>query len=719
MTHWIRYLTVCCIALGILCSSSFSTSAPLGEITALRVDHPPKLDGVLNDPVWQQAQLVGDFIQQMQKTGEPATERTEFRVIYTDRALYIGATCYDSEPDKVTAHSMARDFSIYSDDVFAVVLDTYFDHSNSFFFCTNANAALYDAQCEQDGNIVNDRWNGVWDCRSTRHSQGFTLEIEIPFSTLRFPDKPEQVWGLNIERDIQRRQEVTTWQPVLPNEFIAAASRCGKLVGLKDIKRGGDIEIKPYGVAGISELNTPTGDGQTTLTKAGVNAKFPVTSRMTVDVTINPDFAQIEDDQAVVNLTRFPLFLSERREFFLESEANFGFNTSSNNPVFYSRRIGLYQGKAVPIIGGVRLVGRTDKYTVGFLDMETDKKYGQPNTNFAVARFKRILPNGSYIGIIGTNKEQPEHFNRTFGSDAHFRFWNANRTIAYGGGGAVAFSHTNNIPNEHNACYRGYLEYPNDRLNAQVSFRRVERNYNPELGYVIRYGDALAGSLVRSWRRQNSWFYSFSVTPVSVTRIWDLDHELESENYSVTPFRVTFNDLSSLQWSVTRAYDRVDYPYPLAGSVVIPVGKFWSTTSSLNFNSNVTRTFFGGFGLEGGDFYAGEYKSYSTYGGFRVDPHFSFDCSYKLTEIDFDDGKANTIEVTSGAAYAFSTHWQTTLYSQWNNEDKNLGLNYRLHWIPSAGNDVYLAYNNRITTEDKLKSEESTVLLKAVYRFVI
>ena len=389
-------MTRCLQILGLSLFLLLAVASFAADMVAVHVDRAPKLDGLLNDPEWQNAPITSDFVQQMKNFGAPATERTDIRVIYTDRALYIAGYCYDSQPDKITAHSLARDFSIYTEDVFAVVLDTYYDHSNSFFFCTNANGALYDAQCEQDGNSVNDRWNGVWDCRASRNDKGFFVEIEIPFSTLRFPDQAEQVWGINIERDIQRNVEVTTWQLVQPNEFIAAASRCGRLVGLKNIKRGGDIEIKPYGLAGITQEYLPYGDAKTELTKAGLNAKIPVTSRMTVDLTVNPDFAQIEDDQAVINLTRFPLFLSERREFFLESEDNFGFNFSSNSPVFYSRRIGLYQGKAIPITGGVRFIGRTEKYTIGVLDMQTAAKYGQPQTNYAVARVKRNLPNGSF-----------------------------------------------------------------------------------------------------------------------------------------------------------------------------------------------------------------------------------------------------------------------------------------------------------------------------------
>jgi len=717
-----RLITPALAICGLL--SSFPSIAetvvqPDSTITALRVDRPPKLDGILDESEWQLAQVGKNFVQMMQNTGAPATEKTEFRVLYTDKALYVGVWCYDSEPDKVTAHSMARDFSIYIDDVVSVILDTYNDKSNSFFFVTNANGALYDSQCEQDGNVTNERWNGVWDCQVTRNDQGFFLEIEIPFSTLRFPDQEEQVWGINIERDIQRRWEVTMWQPVQPNEYVAAASRCGKLLGLSNIERGNDIEVKPYGLIGFTEDHPPYGTRTATLTKAGLNAKIPLSSRMTVDVTLNPDFTQIEDDQAVINITRYPLFLPERREFFLESEANLGFNLSANNAVFYSRRIGLYQGSTVPIIGGVRLVGRTDDYSIGVINMETDKTSSQDYANYSVARIKRNLPNGSYIGMIATNKEQSSQYNRAGGLDASMRFWNAPHTGIYEVGGAAAWSTTQDVSNQENGCYRIYFANVDPNNNAQFSYRRVEKNFIPKMGYVQRYGDAMSTSYTHSWRRQGSWFYSYSVTPLTYTRNWDLDGKRESENYSVSPLRFSFNDLSQIALVLTRSYDRVDYPFMPADSLVVPAGDYWATNGNLNYNTNVTQKYYGSIGIEGGQFFGGDYRQLSTNGGVRIDPHFSLDVTYKWTGLEMNAKSVEIREVSSGMQYDFNTHLQTTLYSQWNSEIKQLGLNYRLHWIPAAGNDVYLGYNIYFDTDGRFRSDEATLLLKASYRTVI
>jgi hypothetical protein len=727
------------VLIGLLCWAGPVVAFPDSTITAIRVDRAPRLDGNMSDPQWQLAEPVSHFVQREPEDNAPATEQTEVRLVYTDRALYVGAWCYDREADKISSYSLARDFNAGPEDVFLICLDTYHDHRNSYYIATNANGARFDALAFNDGASYDMHWNGVWDVRTTRDDRGFYVEMEIPFSTLRFTEDSVQVWGVNFERDVQRRREYDFWQPLPRGIEAFTVSRAGTLLGLKNIRRGNDIEFKPYGVAGW-EGKKPVGRDKlssSTLTKLGLDVKMPLTSTLTLDLTANPDFTQVEDDRAVINLTRFPYFQSENREFFLESSGTFGFNYSPGTvALFYSRNIGLRdvgygQFKSVPILGGARVVGKAGKFDVGALVMQTASQDSLPTINYSVARLKRNIFQTSYIGILATNKELTNRYNRTFGTDALFRFPNVYKTDLFEMGGAAAKSFTPELEDRQNGAYRFYAAYPNRWLEASASVRRIEKNFNPEVGYVQRYGSVFNVYSVYRFVSLGHGINSIGIKPLDITYFYDLDGRVESIRYGFQPFSITSRSGEYAQLSMNRNYDRLQWDYPVIGQVVVPAGEYWYNDYSFNLGTSASRDMYVTSTLAYSEFYYGESSEIYVEGALRPNCHLNLAMDYDWNKIRKGLDHAITNNVGCHVDYAFSTQWLTSAFFQWNDVSNRLGMNLRLHWIPSIGSDVYLAYNHRFsTTQNRMvdgmlsrthdfRFEDATILCKMTYRIVV
>lgn len=315
------------------------------------------LDGLLEEDVWDSAVHITNFTQRELNFGQSVTERTEVAIVYSKENMYIGVWCYDSDPENIIAKEMKRDFSYHLDDNFIVIFDTYRDKRNGFMFVTNPNGARADYQIFNNGSSVNASWNGVWDVRTSRTSSGWFAEIKIPLYTLKYREKDEsQIWGVNFERNIRRKREQARWQGYSRDNTIEQVNRCGSLMGLDSLRNKPFVEFKPYGIGGISTENGK----QTTVANAGGDVNYLLSPTYRLNVTFNTDFAQVESDQQQINLTRFPLYFPELREFFLEGNDYFDMGFGGNRIIpFYTRKIGLNDNReAVPIIAGARLLGK-------------------------------------------------------------------------------------------------------------------------------------------------------------------------------------------------------------------------------------------------------------------------------------------------------------------------------------------------------------------------
>ena len=427
-------------------------------VQAVRVEQPPTLDGdVLGDPAWTQAEPTSGFLQSAPDEGQPASERTEVRVVLTDDTIYFGVICYDRNPSAIIVSDSRRDSSMNDADSFQMVIDTFSDQQNGFVFGTTPAGQEYDGQVINEGGArsffgsagrggfsrgsgggFNLNWDGAWQVRTTTSDLGWSAEFAIPFRTIRYPDRESQVWGLNFQRNIRRRNETAYWAP-LPRQYnLYRVSLAGQLTDVTaPIGFTGNLQVTPYVTGEMVTRDAAPDRSPLAIGDVGADLKYSVTSGLTFDATYNTDFAQVEVDDQQINLDRFNLFFPEKRPFFLENAGVFTVNNGGSasgqvNPqteLFFSRRIGVSDtGAQIPILGGARLSGKvSDNLTVGFINMQTESIAGiAPANNFTVTRLRRDLPNRSSIGGLFVNRQatgsqaQGNDYNRTYAFDGRW-----------------------------------------------------------------------------------------------------------------------------------------------------------------------------------------------------------------------------------------------------------------------------------------------------------
>ncbi len=693
-----------------------TASAP-AAINAAYVNPSPKIDGDLSDEAWTHAQPIRHFTQCEPQQGKAATERTEVRMVYDEHALYVGVCCFDSLPEKIIANELQRDFRYDEDDNFALIFDTYHDRRNGFLFIINPNGARFDALVTDEGNGINVDWNSIWDTRASVTDSGWFAEIEIPFSTLRFSEDAEQVWGVNFERNIRHKHEQMRWQGFSRNYHITQLSQAGILQGLQNIHRGTRLEIKPYVSCGLQRGFAPFSDERAALSKTGFDLKYPVAQTLTLDATVNTDFAQVESDRAQINLTRFLLYFPEKREFFLEGAGIFNFNFGERPRLFYSRRIGIVTGEQIPIRAGVRLVGKAGGYDIGALDMQTAAKDTVPATNFAVVRVKHDVLKQSYVGVLATNKEFSGGSNRAMGADANVRFSEIFGDNNVEIGGAIAATQTPSLQGD-NLAYRFFVDYPNDFIDHFIGIRSVQRNFNPEVGFVSRHGKQLSWALRIAPRPGVSGIRRLVFKPVDVEYFWDVNNRPESAFWEWRPFGFLTESGEFFEFNIQRTFDRMNEDFNIFGNIVIPRGRYYFTSYEIQLETNASRHLAGALFYNWGNYYTGERKRFSTQAAVKIDKHLALAADYSRNDVALAGGSFRTLEIGGHVRYAFSTFINTSLFAQWNNEDEEINLNFRFHWIPKIGSDVYFVYNQLFDTGGKTRPTRATVLSKIAYRLV-
>src|SRR5215469_14617708 len=407
---------------------------------ATPVDRPPKLDGTLDDPLWQQATPITNFLQREPYEGQPPTERTEVRVLYTKRAVYFGITCFDSDPKMVVATELRRDASQHLDDYFEIVIDSAHDRRNAYVFQINPLGTQRDALIteEQETDTEDDGdsgWDGVWTSQAHIGELGWTATIEIPFSTLNFMKSNDVVWGINFKRFIRRKNEEDLWSGWRRVYGAARVSQAGQLQGINDIGSGRLFIVKPYGLLGFQHLpesvaGTGLQPGWSGLHTAGVDVKLGLRSNLVANGTVTTDFANADVDLQNFNLSPYPLFYPEKRQFFLENAGvfNFPLGGDSGDLLFFSRQIGIapVTGQEVPVNAGGKVTGSLGNFELGLMDVDTRESGPNPGANYVVGRVKRSLWAGSYIGVMGIDKTSGnpfDSFNQTSGADTRLVFW--------------------------------------------------------------------------------------------------------------------------------------------------------------------------------------------------------------------------------------------------------------------------------------------------------
>ncbi len=673
----------------------------------------PKIDGRLDDEAWQLAPASGGFVQREPRPGAPSTERTEFRILYDDRRIYFAVWAFDSNAKGIIASEMKRDSGLTKGDRIAIVIDTFFDRRNGFYFATNPLGAKKDAQYTDNSRIRNNDWNAVWECRTSIDDQGWYVEIAIPLSQLRFKQGVgETRWGLNVARSIVRKNEETYWVPyprIQAANGFAYLSNAGVLNGLRDLPSARRMEFVPFVAPQAGRTYNPDASLQK-LDHYGFDARIGLTNSLTADLTYRTDFAQVEADQEVVNVTRFSLFFPEKRPFFTESATLFNYGKPGVEtgefgpgllPLFYSRRIGLTdEGREVPIIGGGRVTGRAGRYSLGFMNLETDEvSFGGssarvvPRANYTVARVRRDIFSGSSVGAIFLNREggQGADYNRTVGADANLVFAGDHRLTLLG-----AKTFTPGVSGADSAFAVDFA-VQKDRYNYDVTYLDVGKAFNAEMGYIQRT-DTRRPRARAAWTPRPGWRgvrqLSFGGFAESYTT-----HDGHTESRSAdAQAGATFDDTSQLTFDVYRDYDFLASPFRL-GPGVIPAGGYWWTTGRAAYTSSPRLRVSGTGYVETGGYYDGEKTTVSGGVSIVARETLVIDLSYNHNRITLPAAPAYlTNTVSTRVSYSFSPSMFAKAFVQYNDDRRLASINLLFWSIYRPGSDLYVVYNQQWDT---------------------
>ena len=690
------------------------------------------MDGVLDEAAYQ-TPPIGGFIQTLPLEGEPASERTDAWVFYDDDNIYLVCRCWDSAPpEEWIANEMRRDTNgLRQNDFFGALFDTFHDRRNGFNFYTNPLAARADQWITDEGNPNSD-WNPVWSVRTGRFEGGWTAEMAIPFKSLRYRSGEDQTWGIQIRRAIRRKNEFAylTFVPASTGgtSSIFRVSAAADLVGLDLPPAGRNIEIKPYATSSLtSDLTLADPVSNEADGDFGLDLKYGITASITADLTYNTDFAQVEVDERQVNLSRFSLFFPEKREFFLEGQGTFdfgrrpstgrggggggggrgggrgggggGFGGGGSEPtVFYSRRIGLSDGEAVPITGGGRVTGKAGRLGFGLMNLQTNDVEGvTPETNFSVVRIKRDILRRSNIGALFTNRSKSREVdgtNQVYGADGSFNF---GENVSFSG--FYAQSRTPGL-NSDNESYVGRANYGGDRYGLSADYTVVGDNFNPEVGLVRR----------DNFRRYST-FARFSPRPRSIEsirqfRLFVRYERIESLNAGVLEtevwnggFAIEFENSDQFGVFGGVNFERLEVPLQVSSDVSVPVGNYDFKSVSFQYGLGGQRRVSGSFSFQVGEFYDGTIRTVGyNRGRISVLDRFSLEPSVSFNDVKLPAGDFTTTLVGLRADYAFSPLMFVGGLVQYDSDSDSFSTNLRFRWEYAPGSEFFAVYTDERST---------------------
>ena len=706
---------------------SFTVNVTYGQVSqpntirAMFTNEPMKVDGRLSEAAWQKAQHISNFTQRELNEGQPATERTEVAVLYDHKNLYVGVWCYDSNVKGLIAQGMQRDFNYNSDDNFEFVLDTYHDGRNGYLFVTNPNAARFDALIQNNGDRVNESWDGVWNVKTTLTQKGWFAEFVIPFSTLKFSTKPEQVWGINFERNIRRKREQVLWQGWSRDADLEQVSRAGILTGIKGISGVTLIEFKPYGIAGFEAFSDAPTD---TKLNAGGDLNYLITPSMKLNLTVNTDFAQVESDRMQVNLTRFSLYYPEKRAFFLEGRNYFDFGLGYSTQPFYSRRIGLTgEGQAIPILAGARLLGKEGSTTLGAMSLQTARKDSIPSTNYTVLRWKQDIFKQSTIGVIGVGKLQPGRRNMVYGTDFLYSTTSMFDDKNFSVGGAIAQSYTSDAKYKTGLASRVFVDFPNDLIDFFAVWDRSDAHFNPETGFQRRTNYQMYNADFRIKPRPKfiPWIQKLVFKPFDFNYyVDDQTHKMQSLWSEFRPLGFTTKSGDFFEANIQRRAENLTEDFEIHEGVVIPKGEYWFTRYELQYGSFRGKPYHYFIFFNWGPYYDGQRTEWAVRNVYQINRHVSASVNYSQNFISLPGGDFIVHEVSGRLTMAVNPDLFGSIFGQWNNDDNEVLLNFRVNWIPTPGTDFYLVINQGLdTSHNSVRATNTTVLTKLVWRFVL
>ncbi len=679
-----------------------------GEVVrAATTTVPMNIDGLMDEPVWATADSIDDFRQRDPNQGAPATERTVIKVAHDAGALYIAVRCYDSNIHVLRASQLRRDADLSSDDNVLLLIDGFDDHRSAFVFGTNPNGAMWDAQFS-GVDALNQDWNGIWEVAVSRDSAAWTAEFRIPFLALRFHAGKDTRFGFNVRRLIRRKNEEDLWRSYGRAQGLYHLDQEGTITDLGDLHRPHDLELYPYALGRVVETEHDSLGGRMTPGylggKTGIDAKLGITPTLTADLTVGTDFAQVESDQQIINLTRFPTFFPEKREFFLESNDLYDLGTPGRLQLFYSRRIGLdTNGVPVPILAGGRMYGRIGPWSVGLLEAQTG---GGEKANDAVIRVEHDLFDRSYIGAVGTLHAGPpgQGVQRAGGLDLDLPLVVSGMNLepkVY-----LAGSQSPDVPGTA-VAWRVSTDNPNDLFDNFVSLYRIDSTFAPPLGFVRRTG---------IW--ETSGHVEFMPRPdVLGLRRLDFTFPIPSwdiiANETGSPLRSRDWQTAWLEWRVfggdrqngdhfevnfQRLMDAPADTFTIFPGVVIQPGRYWWSRYELQYFMSPGRPLTFGAFLNWGRFYGGHSTDVELTAVWRGGGHIIVSSELTHTTARLPVGAFHAVLSANRVEYDFNPRTGLLAFVQYDNESERVDFNVRFHWIPVIGDDVFLVWNSGYTT---------------------
>ncbi|HUQ89283.1 MAG TPA: DUF5916 domain-containing protein [Vicinamibacterales bacterium] len=704
-------------------------------LRASRIGAPIQMDGRLDEPIYRDVKPASGFIQQEPHEGSPATDETEVWVFYDDKNIYVGARLHETDSAKRVTSDMRRDSNnLYNNDHIAVMFDTFHDHRNAFGFQANAQGGMFDWQVtnEQPSN----NWNGLWEARTANFDGGWTIEFVIPFRSMRFREGSTE-WGINVRRMVRWKNELSFLSQV-PTSWgrrgISKVSSAGTLIGLQSPTHLRNLDVKPYALGSTTTNNRAIpslhnhGDFE-----FGVDAKWGITQSVVTDLTYNTDFAQVEDDEAQVNLTRFSVLFPEKRDFFLEGQDVFSFAGAGANQggggqgpqaisggggggggnnvtpiVFFSRSIGLQNAQVVPILGGGRLIGRGNGFQVGALHMRTDnvKSVAVPSTDFSVLRINKDILKRSRLGVIATRRSPAARGDENFayGVDTALNpleelqlnaYWSATsdrRMTPISDASAVSGQDASSVSD--GSSYRGQLNWNADKTGLQLEHLFVGEHFSPEIGF-----------LRRSAFRRTFGQGRFSPRPARLKGIRKLYYEASYDYYEDAAGQPESREAQGAyrmelangdQWALeySRNFERLDAAFQVTTGVTVPAGRYEFQQTKLLYTSSPQRPLSGTLTLNYGGFYSGTLKEITWRGRVEFGPRFYAEPTISLNYFDTPFGHGDANIISSRLTYTLTPRMFASALLQYQSAAASVSMNARFRWEYQPGSELFVVYSD-------------------------
>ena len=681
-------------------------------VRATRITSPMTIDGRLDEAVYTQVPAITEFVQQEPQVGAAVSESTTAWVFYDDDNFYVACRCLMADPRQIVANDMRRDSTnLRQNDNFGVFLDTFHDRRNGYLFYISPVGGMFDGATANE-RTNNADWNTIWNAKVTRSPEGWVAEIAIPFKSLRYQPGREQTWGINLRRTIRGRNEYAYIAPIRPEWGVGGffrASAAATLVGLEVPTSGKNLEIKPYAVSRLTTDTLVTPQLRNDVSRdLGLDVKYGVTKSLTADFTYNTDFAQVEVDEAQVNLTRFNLQFPEKREFFLEGQGifafggvgGFGAGGGGDAPtIFYSRRIGLQGSSAVPIGLGARLAGRVGRYSIGALNIGTDRLSSPAvaPTNFTVLRVRRDVLTRSSIGALFTQRSVSRvgpGSSQVFGLDANFAL-SQNTSL----GGYFAQSRTEGLARDA-ASYRANFNYAADRYGIQVDRTVVGDNFNPEVGFLRRtqfrsnYGSLRFSPRPRRNSKIRQYFYE-----TTIDYITNNQDQLESRGVTASA-RMELQNSDSFGLTYFSESELLQRTFVPAPGISVPAGRYSFQHVRGSWSPGQQHRLSGVLAVDVGQFYDGSRQTASVNARLGITNQLGVEPNISLNWLE-RLGVRETVRVAGArATFTMTPRMFVAALVQHSSTNKSLAANLRFRWEYQPGSELFVVYSDAHDTSD-------------------